>query len=330
LEARVPRPRQSEAHGPAWLVQAALIARRFYLEGHSKVEIGEDLGLSRFKVARILDDARDLGLVEVHVRLPAQIDADLSSRLCAGLGLRRAIVVAGTVGGATNADDHLYRVAADLLTELVGDDDVLGMSCSRSVAATAQALRALGPCDVVQLTGTLASPERGAGSVESVRLAATIGGGAAHLVYAPMLLPDPATAQALAGEPGISRTLDLIGTVTIGIVAIGAWCQDLSTLWAAVSEEERSACSSAGAVGEIGGRVFDAEGKSVTGTVDERVLGATLEQVRGIDEVVGLAYGARRSDAVRAAATGGLITSLVCDTGLAGALLDRPHAGQEP
>ncbi|MCW2703257.1 MAG: transcriptional regulator, DeoR family, partial [Blastococcus sp.] len=45
--------------GPAQVVLTASIARRYYLDGRSKVEIAEEFGLSRFKVARLLDAARD-------------------------------------------------------------------------------------------------------------------------------------------------------------------------------------------------------------------------------------------------------------------------------
>ncbi|MGH8966451.1 MAG: sugar-binding domain-containing protein, partial [Actinomycetes bacterium] len=74
---------------------------------------------------------------------------------------------------------------------------------------------------------------------------------------------------------------------------------------------------------EIGGRLFDGQGEPVPGAVDDRVLGMTLAQLREIDEVVGMAYGIGRAEAVRAAVTGGLVTTLVCDAPLALALLDQ-------
>jgi len=40
--------------GPAALARAALVARRYYLDERSKVEIAGELGLSRFKIARLL------------------------------------------------------------------------------------------------------------------------------------------------------------------------------------------------------------------------------------------------------------------------------------
>lgn len=319
----MPPPARDTEHGPAWLVQAALVARRFYLEDRSKVEIAEELGLSRFKVARILEEARELGLVEVTVRLPARIDAALSTSLTAQLGLRRAIVVARPPGEPAGAvRDDLGRVAADLLTELVTDGDVLGLSCSRSVTATTQALGALARCDVVQLTGTLANSDLGPGSVESVRHAATLSGGTAFPIYAPMLLPHRDTARSLATEPGVRRTLARVADVTVAAIAIGGWGKGCSTVWEAVPAGDRRAATRAGAVGEIGGRIFDRAGAALPSPVDERVLGATLAELRGIDEVIGMSHGSGRAEATRAAAAAGLVSSLVCDEEVARALLE--------
>ncbi len=54
--------------GPAQLILLASIARRYFLDGRSKVEIAEEFGLSRFKVARLVDLAQDSGLVHIEIR----------------------------------------------------------------------------------------------------------------------------------------------------------------------------------------------------------------------------------------------------------------------
>ena len=79
--------------GPAQLVLAATVARRYYVDGRSKVEIADELDISRFKVARLLDQALATGLVRIEIGHPGSIDTDLSSRLRGQLGLRTAIVV---------------------------------------------------------------------------------------------------------------------------------------------------------------------------------------------------------------------------------------------
>lgn len=313
--------RPNEQYGPTWQLQAATVARMFFIEDRSKVEIAQELGLSRFKVARILEEARARGLVEVTVRLPSPVDADASVGLARHLGLSRTLVLDGSTGDDVG---QLGRLAAELLTESVSESDVLGLSCSRSVTAMTHSLRSLAACDVVQLTGTLAGFDGGAGSVESVRRAAEIGGGTAYPVYAPMLLPDAATAASMAAHEEVRRTFDRIRDVTVAAIAIGAWGEGLSTVWAAATPAERAAGAAAGVVGEISGRGFDEHGRGLAAGVDARVLGLTLDQLRAIPEVIALSRGAARARAVRAAAEGGLMTTLVCDRALGQALLGLP------
>ena len=60
-------PREKSAAGPAALVLTATVARRYYLDGISKSDIAAELDLSRFKVARLLDQARASGLVRIEL-----------------------------------------------------------------------------------------------------------------------------------------------------------------------------------------------------------------------------------------------------------------------
>src|SRR5579859_7153434 len=81
------------ADRPSEVVLAARVARQFYLEGVSKVDIADRLGISRFRVARLLDSARDAGMVRIEIGLPGgSLDAGLSAELCAVFGLRHAFV----------------------------------------------------------------------------------------------------------------------------------------------------------------------------------------------------------------------------------------------
>ena len=68
------------ADRPSEVVLAARVARQFYLEGVSKVDIADRLGISRFRVARLLESARDAGMVRIEIGLPGgTLDAGLSA-----------------------------------------------------------------------------------------------------------------------------------------------------------------------------------------------------------------------------------------------------------
>src|SRR3954468_17526877 len=106
------------AGGPAQLVLTAAVARRYYVEDASKVEIAEEYGLSRFQVARLLDRARDSGLVTITISAPGGVDVALCGRLQRAYGLQHAVVVDTPENDLTALRRDLGTAAAALLTEI--------------------------------------------------------------------------------------------------------------------------------------------------------------------------------------------------------------------
>ncbi|MFG3256382.1 sugar-binding transcriptional regulator [Streptomyces sp. NPDC048172] len=322
--------------GPAELMQAAAMARRFYLEGKSKIQIADEFGVSRFKVARVLETALERDLVRIEIRVPAELDAERSDALRARFGLRHAVVVespseAGDSTPDSGADpENLGEVAADLLGELVTDGDVLGLAWGRSTIHMATALRQLPPCTVVQLTGVYDAGTADRGSVEAVRRAAEVAGGEAHPIYAPMLLPDSATAATLRSQTGIARAFEYFDKVTVAAVSIGSWEPGISTVHDMLSAEERDHYSSLGVAAEMSAHLFDADGRRIGRDLGERCITVEAERLRRIPEVVAIAGGHRKAAAIGAVLRSGLVTSLVTDTAAADALLGEERPGARP
>lgn len=315
--------------GPAELVQAAAMARRFYLEGKSKIQIAEEFGVSRFKVARVLETALERDLVRIEIRVPAELDAERSDALRARYGLRHAVVVESP-SPADEIDEspdpeNLGEVAADLLGELVTEGDVLGLAWGRSTIHMAAALDQLPPCTVVQLTGVYDAGTAERGSVEAVRRAAQVSGGEAHPIYAPMLLPDPATAAALRNQTGIARAFEYFDKVTVAAVSIGSWEPGISTVHDMLSDEERAHYASLGVAAEMSAHLFDAEGRRVGRDLGERCITVEADRLRRIPEVVAIAGGQRKAAAIDAVLRSGLVTSLVTDTAAADQLMVMGH-----
>ncbi len=308
--------------GPAELVQAAAMARRFYLEGKSKIQIAEEFGVSRFKVARVLETALERDLVRIEIRVPAELDAERSDALRARYGLRHAVVVESPAEAEETPDpENLGEVAADLLGELVNEGDVLGMAWGRSTIHMAAALDRLPPCTVVQLTGVYDAGTSERGSVEAVRRAAQVSGGDAHPIYAPMLLPDAATAAALRNQTGIARAFEYFDKVTVACVSIGSWEPGISTVHDMLSDEERAHYASLGVAAEMAAHLFDAEGRRIGRDLGERCITVKADQLRRIPEVVAIAGGQRKASAIDAVLRSGLVTSLVTDTSAADYLM---------
>lgn len=311
-----------ETAGPAALVLTATAARRFYLEGVSKSDIAAELGLSRFKVARMLDWARATGLVRIELETRGEINLDLSVSLRAAHGLRHCVVIDAPEDDEVLLRGALGRAAAALLTEIVEPGDVLGLAWARSIMAMRTSLTRIPACDVVQLTGALSLPSDDS-SIELVRDLARKSNGQGFFYYAPMVLPDAATARVLRTQPDVARAIERFPDLTKAVIGVGAWQQGLSTVVGALSEQERREIYDLGVRSELSGVQIDGDGNPVTTPLTDRLIGIDARQLHAVPNVIAVAYGTAKVDAVHAGIRGGFITSLVTHTAMARGLLQR-------
>jgi DNA-binding transcriptional regulator LsrR (DeoR family) len=312
--------------GPGELVLMASICRRYYLHGESKSDIAERTGLSRFKVARLLDRAREAGLVRIEIGWPGAIDVALSATIQERFALNRVIVVSMAEEQPEAMRRGVGEAAASLLSEVVTADDVLGLAWGRSLTVMAGALTRLASCEVVQLTGALQREDTQASSVDLVRDVARLGGGPAYYFHAPMIVADPQIAAALREQPEVAKALSRISAVTKAFVGVGGWRQGASTVIDAVAQKEVDALAARGVTAEISGILIDADGQPVSSSLDRRTIGIRAEQLRAIPDVTALAYGAAKAPAVRAALASGMVDGLVTTRDLAAALLESEPA----
>ena len=309
--------------GPARVVLTASVARRYYLDGRSKVEIAEEFGLSRFKVARLLDAARESGLVRIEIRHQGEIDVDLSARLQDRFGLQHSVVIDTPDDDADSLRGHLGRAAARLLAEIITPQDVLGLAWARAVSAMARALPPLPRTPVVQLTGVLSLPGGPDTSVDVVREVASASGGAAHVFYAPFTVPDAATARALRRQPEVAKAFAQLPLVTKAVAGVGLWAPGQSTLYDVLPDDDRRALQRRGVCADVSGVFLSSDAEPVATELSERMIGIDAGQMRAIPEVIVIPYGTAKAPAVRAALRSGLVGGIVTHTALAHAALEE-------
>jgi DNA-binding transcriptional regulator LsrR (DeoR family) len=319
------------ANRPSEVILAARVARQFYLEGVSKVDIADRLGISRFRVARLLDSARETGMVRIEIGLPGgSLDAGLSAALCSAFGLRHAFVFNFPDEDEPALRRRLGEAAGQALMDLIRPGDVLGMSWSRTLSGLAAALTQIPRCPIVQLTGAMPPPD-GRDLLDLVRGVARIGGGPAHVFYAPMILDDAQMAVAIRRQADIAGTFALVPSVTMAVVAIGAWAPGLSTIHDAIRPAERDALAELGVCGEMAGVFIGGDGRPVATPLDSRMIVTPGPVLERIPFVLAVAYGVSKSPAVCAAIRGDMVHGLVTHASLARALLslaDQPAGGR--
>jgi DNA-binding transcriptional regulator LsrR (DeoR family) len=307
---------------PSEVVLAARVARQYYLEGASKIDIAAQLGISRFRVARLLESARDSGMVHIEIGLPGgSLDAGLSAELCSAFGLKQAFVFRFPDDDEAALRHRLGEATGEALMDLITPDDVLGISWSRALSGLAAALTRLPPCPIVQLTGAVPPPD-GQDLLEVVRSVARISGGPAHVFYAPMILDSAQAAGTVRRQADVAEAFALLPSVTMALVAVGAWGPGHSTIYDAITPAEREAIAGLGVCAEIAGAFLNADGQPVETALDSRMIVTPGSALTQIPAILAVAYDVARCHAVRAALRGEIVNGLVTHTSLARALLD--------
>lgn len=305
--------------GPDELFRRTLIARRYYLEGRTRVQIAEEFGLSRFKVARILEDALESGMVEITIHEPSSIDVDLSAALQSRYSLRHAYAVAADPNKSAERVDAVAKVLAELLQSILHAGDVIGVDCGRTVTHIAAHLGSLPTCDVVQLTGL--AGDLTTNGADLTRRISAITGGTAWPLYAPLVATDARTARGLAGDHQLRETLSQHAKVTCAVVSVGAWAPATSQVYASLPEAEAQKLQAEGVSAETCALLLDERGNRIH-DLDDRRMGISEETLRAIPSVIAVSTGAEKITATRAVLRSGLVSSLVTDTEIAAALLD--------
>lgn len=295
------------------------LARAYYLENQSKVEIAQRFGISRFQVARLLDEARASGVVSIEILDPRRPRSSRESHLADLLGVESVRIADAGVRAEAG---FLERFGVAVLTELVErirPGMTVGIAWSRTLDAAARTLPAIPPCDLVQLTGAFEVP----GSSTFMRMLLQLdrhGGVATYPLYAPLVVDEPATAEDLRRQPVIAATLERANHLDLAALAIGAWSAGESSVWDEVSADLRRACDRARVRAEFSGILVDEDGEVVHTPLDRRTIGVDLDQLRRAPQVVGFAHGPARARAVRAGVATGVFSSIVVDEDLASAL----------
>jgi DNA-binding transcriptional regulator LsrR (DeoR family) len=293
-------------------------ARLYYLEDATQAEVAERLGTSRATVSRMLDEARRAGIARIEVVAPRDDEIqELSAAAATALGLERIHLI--TPPPALSVGEGLGPVLSEALAASgLRAGDILLVSSGRTVHEATLARLPLLPGVVVAPTiGGQDELEAWYAPNEITRRMAERLGGTPVFLYAPAL-PTARLHDALTEDPSYRRVIELWKAARCAIVGIGAPPLSRTSLPRFVPDDTASLRH---AVGDVCSRFYDRRGQPVAFAGSERLIAVELEALQAIPNVIGIAAGAVKLDAIRAAAGAGYITQLVTDTDTARRLL---------
>jgi len=295
------------------------VSKMYYEEGLSQDDIISRLNLSRSKVSRLLQQARDEGIVQITVVTPEHSFSDLENRLEKAYGLREVLVVETHAGDSQESIiRELGIAAAGFLERSISTATVIGISWGSTLHGMVAALHSnrLSKTKVVQIIGGLGQPEAEVHATDLCHRLARSLGSQLTLLPAPGIVATAKARDVLLNDLYVQRAVEMFSHLDVVFVGIGAPTVDSLLLRdsSILSPREMDLLLKKGAVGDIALRFFDAQGIPIQSEIDKRVIGITLEQLKRANRVVGVAGGAGKFEAILGALRGDLINVLITDS----------------
>lgn len=303
------------------------IARLYYESGMTQDAISQKLRLSRPRVSRLMQEAIESGVVKISIAQEPGGYTDLERILENKFGLIEVVV-----GDISNPDSpeqvskDLGQVSADFFSRIVQDGDTVGLTWGATLASMVESIRPEKKSNVmvIQMVGGLGEPAAETHATGMVSRLAVSLGGTFCLMPAPGVVGTSEAAHLLRTDRYISQTLEKIKQIDIAFVGIGAPTRNsvLMRGESIITWPEMDRLVQAGAVGDISLHFYDIHGQQIETELNDRVIGASLDDIKGINRVVGVAGGLEKVDAIVGAIRGRCINTLITDQYTARKLLE--------
>jgi DNA-binding transcriptional regulator LsrR (DeoR family) len=277
-------------------------------------EIADELHMSRVAVTRLLQRARQEGVVRITITRPLPAEFELEVRLKKAFHLKSAVVVSP---GASPADtlENIGLFGAQLLSRLITPGSRVGVAWSSTLAHLANYLEKndpLVPFTVHELAGTFLGPATPYGI--AWRVAEKMGVPLESLPV-PVFVQSREAYDALMKEERIRLALQHATEVDIAMVGLGNLCPDCTLVQTGfLTPEQTDIFKNQGVVGDILMRFYDEHGNPVHTPQDGQVISLTIEQIRRIPHVIAVATGETKIAPIIGALRGRLVQGLVTDT----------------
>ncbi|GKY86568.1 sugar-binding transcriptional regulator [Sinisalibacter aestuarii] len=300
---------------------AARAAWMSYVGGLTQDQIANELGISRQRAQRLVARAGAEGLVRVRIDHRVAECLELERALKHRYGLDAAWVAPNA--HATDALVGLAPFAAPLVERYFRAEhpQTIALGTGRTLRMVVEHMLTLDGSHhrIVSLIGNV-SPDGSASFFEVImRLAEKVS--ARHFPMSiPVVARDADELALYLSLPHVKAARALAESADLAIVGIGQMSDDAPLrVDGFISAAEHDELRAAGATGEIGGHVFNAEGRFLDHPYNDRVVGVRVPS--GQIPVLCIGAGEKKRPALQAALNGGLLTGLITDEPTARALL---------
>lgn len=294
----------------------ATVANLYYNSEMTQNQIAARMFTSRSKISRMLKEARELGIVEISIKEPWERNLELEKQIQDKYQIKNIRVVMSKDDTKEQIMGRLSEVSAYYLDSIVKQNTIVGISWGNTLYHIVKYLDTNNkkniPITVVPIMGAanVKRPERD--SMDLAKALAGAYGGNYQYIYAPLFVSSKDLKNSLVEDTTIKEAISLAKKADIILTSVGS--VEYKTWANYLGEKTFLTLEKQGAIGHIGGHFYNTEGKEVYTKLSERMIGIELRDLLNCKNVVCVAYGQAKAEAIKGALRGELIDTLIIDT----------------
>jgi deoxyribonucleoside regulator len=298
-------------------MRAVKAAELYFGENKTQEEIAQMLNLTRWKVGRLLVQARAAGIVRIEIVHPRARRLSIERQIIERFQLLDAIVVpSGEKDTDSEVRPRVAAAAAEYLTVVRPSVKVLGISWGRTLHEIAHAL----PTgwgrnvSVVQINGGVSVNKRSSNAAATAVTVATKASGTATLLPSPAILDDESVKEAIVSDRTVASVLLQAKSADTYIYSAGE--VDTSSVLVEsgyLSPSDINQLLKKGAVADVIGRFIDADGNIIDPGLDRRTVGIDIGDLLRAKRAIAVISGPAKNEVCRAVVAAGLCSVIITD-----------------
>lgn len=279
----------------------------YYIEDMTQQKISEKLGISRMKVIKMLEKARQDGIIQFRISQERSQHLQVEQKLIQQWNLKDAFVVP-TPPSDANPNETIAQAAAMYISDRLADNSYINMGYGDTPSRVLNHLANIAetPVSVVSMTGGV--------SYYLPNNLSTTFNAKLYLYPTPLLVSSKELCASLQDEPSIQEIARMVRLASMTIVGIGGMSDNATIISNGIlTKNDFRYLSMQGAVGDILTHFIDKDGTPIPSQIEDRLFSTPLETLRELNNVIGIAAGDSKLEAIRATLNGSYLDILITD-----------------
>ena len=300
------------------------VAYMYYIDNLPQSKIASLLNISNSTVSRLLQTARDRGIVKIEIQTLNTRCYSLEKTLKDKFHIEDAIVVPSYSAKEENILKVLGEAGMNYLKQNIEDGMTVALSMGKTLSEVANSLEVEEKvnCNVVPITGGLGQVKSELHSNDICRRIADKFGGTAYPLYAPAIVANEELKNAIIKDPMIQSVFEMGLNADITVVGVGNVSDSTFIDLGIISKDEAKKMEQNGVIGDIGSWFFDHKGNILDLDIHKRVVGPDFRKISEHSKVVLISGTNEKKEVINAALKGDWVDVLITCENVAQYLLE--------